>query len=76
MDPRPQTRSQSHGANTLKGPAGRASCAEGGHFVARIPCDGEGRTVVLPLVGKKSDADQREALMQIILPRRGTRVTK
>jgi hypothetical protein len=34
------------------GPAGRASCAEGGHFVTCISCWGKDKWWVLPLTGK------------------------
>jgi hypothetical protein len=39
------------GSSATSGPAGRASCAEGGHFVACIPVLQRRAAVVLPLVG-------------------------
>jgi hypothetical protein len=56
------------------GPAGRGSCAEGGHFVTRVPFPGN-LNLAGPPDGRKLIAEQREARHRHST-HKGTQVTK
>src|ERR1700733_8516948 len=54
------------------GPAGRAHCTWGGHFVTCIPCLAETICFGPPVGRKKDDPDQREGLCRLFCPDRYT----